>query len=85
MELHLHSGVTHTEYYTFDGIQLYVDKPSFCQVRSLNLERPAVLRQYVSMDVNTTPDLPAPEKEDVVWRSCYGVESGSRSVGIHPR
>mmetsp|Transcript_16265 Transcript_16265/g.29502 ORF Transcript_16265/g.29502 Transcript_16265/m.29502 type:complete len:469 (-) Transcript_16265:76-1482(-) len=70
---------------TFEGIQLSVDKPSFCQVRSMNLERPAVLRQYFGVDVDTTPDLPAPEREDVVWRSCYGVGSGSRSVGIHPR
>lgn len=70
----------------FDGVQLSVDKPSFCQVRSLNLERPAVLRQYFGLDVDeddattTTRD----GREDVVRRSCYGVGSGACSVGIHP-
>jgi len=70
---------------TMDGIQLSVDKPSFAKARSLNLERPAVLRQYFGIDLDTSPDLPATGGEDAVWRSCYGVGSGVGSIGIHPR
>ena len=68
---------------SLDGIQLSVDKPSYCGVRSLNLERPAVLRQYFGMDA--TSQLPVPTSEEAVWRSCYGMGSGSKSVGSHPR
>lgn len=49
-----------------------------------NLRRPAVLRQYFGLDLDT-PDLPPTGREDVVWRSSYGVGSGAKSVGIHNR
>lgn len=73
-----------------DGIQMSVDKPLFCQARTLNLERPAVLRQYFGLDhvddSTTSDDVFAfVEEENVVWRSCYGVGSGSRTVGIYPK
>ena len=72
---------------TLEGIRPSVDRPSCSNARLLNLERPAVLRQYFGMDLeDATPnDLPLPEREGVVWRSCYGVGSGSGTVGIHPR
>lgn len=72
---------------TIDGIQISVDKPTMCQSRLVNLERPAVLRQYFGLDLDHAdgPDhLPPLEREDLVWRSCYGAGSGARTVGVHP-
>ena len=69
---------------TFDGVQPSVDKPSFCQTRALNFERPAVLRQYFGVNLEDAMSLPPPRREGEVWRKVYGLGSGSQTVGIHP-
>lgn len=69
---------------TLDGVKVSVDKPSYCQSRSLNLERPAVLRQYFGKDSDDSRSLSSATREGAVLRKVYGSESGAQSVGIHP-
>jgi hypothetical protein len=69
---------------TLDGVKVSVDKPSYCQSRILNLERPAVLRQYFGMNLDNSISLPPTRRECAILRKVYGSESGSQSVGIHP-
>lgn len=75
----IYQSITHTFH---PPTYLYRDKPSMCQFRVLNLKRPAVLRQYFGMNVDT--DKPT-GRDDVIWRYSYGGGSGARTVGIHPK
>jgi len=64
-----------------DGIQLSVDNPWNFGNRIVNVERPAVLRQYFGETVSTAKRRDGYGEDDYVKRACYGTGTGVGSVG----